>query len=178
MTKEIMNLATKLFKYLPIWAIDKLVLLMCYLVFGDTSKYGLRRPAVGPFTRKLQNNAYPVIDVGTYSKIKSGQIQVLPAMKSIHGDVVEFADGRQYTFDAIIFATGYRSAVKMWLKSEDGLIGEDGTARGRCPKGQNGLYCAGLAGRGIYGSCTDAEFIAQDISKQLQDSANEDSNGI
>lgn len=176
MTKEIMNISTTLFKYLPIWMIDKLVLLMCYLVFGDTSKYGLRRPAIGPFSRKLQNNVYPVIDVGTYNKIKSGQIQVLceafficikrkffrnvvvintfekcsggngfqmclvvkkfslasfrnslkfsercdlqvlPAMKGINGNVVEFADGRQFPFDAIVFATGYRSAAKKWLK--------------------------------------------------------------
>lgn len=38
-------------------------------------------------------------------------------------------------------------------------------AQQRCPKGENGLYCSGLARRGIYGSCVDAEFIADDISK-------------
>lgn len=84
MTKEIMNMTTKLFKYLPIWMIDMLVLLMCYLVFGDTSKYGLRRPAIGPFSRKLQNNVYPVIDVGTYNKIKSGQIQVISVKRFLY----------------------------------------------------------------------------------------------
>ncbi|KAM0881268.1 hypothetical protein ACQ4PT_033058 [Festuca glaucescens] len=171
MTREIMSASTALFAYLPVWMIDKLALLACFLVFGDTAKHGLPRPAVGPFARKLQINAYPVIDVGTYSKIKNGQIQVLPAMTSIDGDVVEFADGRRQRFDAIVLATGYRSTAKKWLKSDgDGLIGDNGMAAGRSPKGENGLYRAGLAGRGIYGSFTDAQFIAEDISMQLQGS--------
>jgi len=35
-------------------------------------------------------------------------------------------------------------------------------------KGENGLYCAGMARRGIYGSYEDAELIAGDISKLLR----------
>ena len=35
-------------------------------------------------------------------------------------------------------------------------------------KGDNGLYCAGMVRRGIYGSCEDAELIAGDISKLLR----------
>lgn len=66
----------KLGFYLPIWMIDMLALFLCYLVFGDTSKHGIKRPAVGPFTMNRQTAALPVIDVGTYKKIKSGEIQV------------------------------------------------------------------------------------------------------
>ena len=66
----------KLGFYLPIWMIDKVVLLLCHLVFGDTSKHGLRRPAIGPFVLKQQTSALSVINVGTYKKIKSGEIQV------------------------------------------------------------------------------------------------------
>ncbi|KAL6627702.1 hypothetical protein ACP70R_031428 [Stipagrostis hirtigluma subsp. patula] len=171
-TKEIWNVAMALYPYLPVWVIDKLVLLMCAAVFGDTARYGLRRPAVGPFTMKLTTPAYPVVDVGTYAKIRTGEIRVLPAApKSVRGNVVEFADGNRHPFDAIVFATGYRSTVRRWLKSEDGLIGDDGMAARSYPehwKGENGLYCAGMVRRGIYGSCEDAEFIADDISKQLQ----------
>lgn len=57
--------------------IDKLMLLLSYHVFGDTSKHGLRRPATGLFERKKKTNVSPVIDRGTYQKIKSGQIQVI-----------------------------------------------------------------------------------------------------
>ncbi|RLM92154.1 putative indole-3-pyruvate monooxygenase YUCCA10 [Panicum miliaceum] len=156
LTKRILNLGVTLGFYLPIWMIDKVVLLLCYLVFGDTSKHGLRRPAIGPFAWKQQTSTLPVIDVGTYKKIKSGEIQVVPAaMTSVHGNVVEFADGRRHPFDAIVFATGYRSGIKRWLQQ-------------RSPKAENGLYYAGLSGRGIFGSGMDAEFIAGDISKQLQ----------
>lgn len=37
-------------------------------------------------------------------------------MERIEGDVVEFEDGKRDRFDAIIFATGYRSTVLNWLK--------------------------------------------------------------
>jgi hypothetical protein len=116
-TKEIWNVAMALYPYLPAWVIDKLVLLMCAVVFGDTSRHGLRRPAVGPFTMKLTTPAYPVVDVGTYAKIRTGEIRVLPAaVKSVRGNVVEFGDGKRHPFDAIVLATGYRSTVTQWLK--------------------------------------------------------------
>ncbi|GJN06287.1 hypothetical protein PR202_ga23998 [Eleusine coracana subsp. coracana] len=173
--KQIWNVAMALYPYLPLWLIDKLVLLMCAVVFGDTAKHGLRRPAIGPFTMKCTTPAYPVVDVGAYAKIKSGEIRVLPAaVKSVHGNTVEFNEGKQYPFDAIVFATGYRSTVRRWLKSDDGLIGDDGMAARSYPehwKGEKGLYVAGMVRRGIYGSYEDAEFIAEDISKQLHPEA-------
>ncbi|KAG8052658.1 hypothetical protein GUJ93_ZPchr0001g31777 [Zizania palustris] len=170
--KEIWNVAMTLYRYLPVWVIDKLVLLMCFAVFGDTARYGLCRPAVGPLTMKLTTPAYPVVDVGTFAKIRSGEICVVPAaIKCVRGSTVEFANGKQHAFDAIVFATGYRSTTKQWLKSDDGLIGDDGMARRSYPehwKGENGLYCAGMVRRGIYGSCEDAELIAGDISRLQQ----------
>lgn len=109
--------------HVPAWIIDKVLLLMCSVVFGDTARHGLHRPAVGPFTMKLTTPGYPVIDVGTYGKIKSGEIQVLTAgVKSVHGNVVEFADGKRHPFDVIVFATGYRSTVKRWLKVRDVIV--------------------------------------------------------
>ncbi|KAF0897845.1 hypothetical protein E2562_001573 [Oryza meyeriana var. granulata] len=116
-SKEIWNVAMTLYRYLPAWAIDKVVLLMCGVVFGDTGRYGLRRPAVGPFTMKLTTPAYPVVDVGTFAKIRSGEIRVLRAgLKSVRGSDAEFADGQRHAFDAVVFATGYRSTTQQWLK--------------------------------------------------------------
>uniref|UniRef100_A0A0D3EMA2 indole-3-pyruvate monooxygenase n=1 Tax=Oryza barthii TaxID=65489 RepID=A0A0D3EMA2_9ORYZ len=172
-SREVWSVGMALQRYLPTWAVDKVVLLMCAVVFGgDTARYGLRRPAVGPFAMKMTTPAYPVFDVGTFAKIRSGEIRVVPAgIKSVRGGDVEFADGRRHAFDAIVFATGYRSTTKQWLKSDDGLIGDDGMAGRSYPnhwKGENGLYCAGMVRRGIYGSGEDAELIADDISKQMK----------
>lgn len=181
LTKWILNLGVTLALYrLPIWMIDKLALLLCYLEFGDTSNHGIRRPAIGPFARTQQTSALPVIDVGTFRKIKSGEIQVVPAgMTSVHGNVVEFADGRRYPFDAIVFATGYRSTIRRWLQDDDGeLIGDNGILKQHSPKARNGLYYAGLSGKGIFGSGMDAEFIAGDISKQLMLSQGEGKPGL
>ncbi|CAO2192943.1 unnamed protein product [Urochloa humidicola] len=169
LTKRIFNLGVALGFYLPVWMIDTLALLLCYLVFGDTSKHGIKRPAIGPFAMFQQTAALPVADVGTYQKIKSGEIQVIQTgMTKVNGNVVEFADGRRHPFDAIVFATGYRSGIKRWLQDGSELIGDDGILKQRSPKAKNGLYYGGLSGRGIFGSGTDAEFIAADISKQLQ----------
>ncbi|OEL19593.1 putative indole-3-pyruvate monooxygenase YUCCA11 [Dichanthelium oligosanthes] len=104
----------------------------------------------------------PVLPIWMIDKL------VLPtAMTSMHGNVVEFADGRRHPFDAIVFATGYRSAIKRWLQDGGDLIGDNGILKQCSPKAENGLYYAGLSGRGIFGSSMDAVFIADDISKKL-----------
>ena len=44
-------------------------------------------------------------------------------------------------------------------------------------KGKNGLYCAGMVRRGLYGSCEDAEFIAEDISNKKKHQNKPDDDG-
>ena len=86
-TKEIWNVAMTLHRYyLPLWLIDWIVLLMCRVVLGDTSRYGLRRPAVGPFSMKINTPAYPVVDVGTFAKMKTGAggFYSSPSLKKYH----------------------------------------------------------------------------------------------
>jgi len=70
-----------------------------------------------------------------------------------------------------------RSGCQRFLQGEDGLIGDDGMAARGFPehwKGENGLYCAGMARRGIYGSYEDAELIAGDISELLRPNKKQD----
>jgi indole-3-pyruvate monooxygenase len=43
---------------------------------GDTSSYGFHRPAQGPMTLKLKFGKTPVLDVGTFAKVKNGDIKV------------------------------------------------------------------------------------------------------
>ncbi|KAH7658370.1 Indole-3-pyruvate monooxygenase protein [Dioscorea alata] len=170
--KELLFWIMLLRKFLPIYLLDAILLFLCYFKYGDTAKYGIQRPKQGPLHLKETTPIYPVIDVGTFQKIKSGHIQVLPSVKSIKGNNVRFKNEISHQFDAIILATGYKSSAKEWLKGDDYLIGEDGISKQKFPnhwKGRHGLYCAGLARKGIYGLANDAENIANDINTLLKD---------
>lgn len=63
-------------KYLPYYVVDSLMMLLSKIKYGDLRKYGIHRPQEGPFSLKVKSGKYPVIDVGTCDKIKSGEIQV------------------------------------------------------------------------------------------------------
>ncbi|KAL0928538.1 hypothetical protein M5K25_000428 [Dendrobium thyrsiflorum] len=117
LTKEIWSIAMFLMKILPINLADSIALFLCYLWFGNTSKYGLHRPSKGPIYLKFNSPIYPVLDAGTFSKIKSQEIEVFPEISMIEGKNVIFKNRKQRSFDAIILATGYRSTIKKWLKS-------------------------------------------------------------
>lgn len=43
-------------------------------------------------------------------------LQVVPAIHCFTEDGVEFVNGCREDFDAVIFATGYKSNVPSWLK--------------------------------------------------------------
>ncbi|XWS29882.1 hypothetical protein CRYUN_Cryun24cG0068600 [Craigia yunnanensis] len=72
-----------------------MVVLMSIVVYGDLSKYGIRRPKQGPFYLKATAGRAPVIDVGTVDKIKSKEIKVVPGISSINGNRVFFEDGAE-----------------------------------------------------------------------------------
>ncbi|WOG94782.1 hypothetical protein DCAR_0314079 [Daucus carota subsp. sativus] len=157
-----------LLKYFPYYMVDSLMLLLSKIKYGDLSKFGIHRPEKGPFALKVKDGKYPIIDVGTCKKIKSGEIQVLPGLRSIAESEIFFEDGRSDPFDSIIFATGFTRSTKMWLKGDDFLLNEEGFPKPGFPnhwKGEKGLYCVGLARRGLYGAAMDAENIANEIKK-------------
>ncbi|KAI3425523.1 uncharacterized protein J3R85_010269 [Psidium guajava] len=170
LSRTMANLALRLTKYFSLHTVDSLMVLLSKLVYGDMSKYGLRRPSEGPFFMKNKYGKYPFVDVGTSQKIKSGEIQVLPALKRVEGNVVEFEDGKSHPFDAVVFCTGFKRSTSKWLKAHDHLLNEDGMAKQSFPnqwKGKKGLYCVGLARRGLYGCASDAQNVANDIQAQL-----------
>lgn len=69
-------LALILLKHFKVGVVDFMVVMLSRMVYGDLSKYGIRRPEEGPFYMKAKYGKYPAIDVGAYKKIKSGEIQV------------------------------------------------------------------------------------------------------
>lgn len=76
LSKRMVYLALVLLRYLSLSKVDALMVLLSKLVYGDLAKYGIARPKEGPFFMKIKYGKYPAIDVGTCSKIKSGEIQV------------------------------------------------------------------------------------------------------
>lgn len=80
-----------------------------------------------------------------------------------------FRNGEFTQFDAIIFATGYRSTVRDWLQGGDDLFDPKGMPQSSFPnhwKGSNGLYCVGFSRRGLVGITSDALNVALDIDSK------------
>ncbi|KAA3480053.1 putative indole-3-pyruvate monooxygenase YUCCA11 [Gossypium australe] len=166
LTKEMVKMAMIMSQYLPCKAVDKITVAISRLKYGKLTKYGIRMPTKGPFHLKETTGRSPVIDVGTISKIKSGEIKVLPGMEYIKDNEVVFTNGATVQFDAIVFATGYKSTVRNWLKGSYESFDEKGMPKKSFPyhwKGGNGIYNAGFSRRGLQGISSDAQNIANDI---------------
>ena len=114
--KSTFELAVLMMKWLPLWLVDKLLLIMAWLVLGSIEKYGLKRPQVGPMQLKNTKGKTPVLDIGALEKIKSGGITVVPAIKRFLRGQVELENGGKLDIDSVVLATGYRSNVPSWLQ--------------------------------------------------------------
>ncbi|RYR47893.1 hypothetical protein HN51_052524 [Arachis hypogaea] len=164
-------------KHFMVDKVDKMMVLMSKLKYGNMFKYGLTRPKEGPFALKIKGGTTPTIDVGCIEKIKKGKVKVYPGISSIkEGKVVKFVDGQHAHFDAIIFATGYKTNVLKWLKDYKNLFNENGMPKPSYPnhwKGEHGIYSAGFSKRGLEGISFDAKKIANDINFTLTSRVNQ-----
>ncbi|KAL3633463.1 Indole-3-pyruvate monooxygenase YUCCA6 [Castilleja foliolosa] len=164
--KSTFGLSIMLLKWFPIRLVDRFLLTVARLILGDTSRYGLDRPEMGPMELKRVTGKTPVLDVGTFAKIKSGDIKIRPAIRRVMRKSIEFEDGTTQNFDAIILATGYKSNVPSWLKENNMFSEKNGLPKRPFPngwKGESGLYAVGFTKRGLLGSSMDAKNIADDI---------------
>ncbi|CAN4091463.1 unnamed protein product [Withania somnifera] len=171
-SREMAYLGMMLLKYkVAHTVVDTIMVMLSKVMYGDINKYyGVKRPEEGPYACKLKYGKYPVFDVGTHQKIKSGEIQVLPAMRSIRENDVVLENDKSHQFDVIIFATGFKRTTHSWLQGDDYLLNEDGLPKPEFPehwKGKNGLYCVGLSRRGLYGIAFDAQNIATHINSLM-----------
>lgn len=166
--KSTFGLSMWLLKWLPMRLVDRFLLIVSWLMLGDTARFGLDRPGLGPLELKNLSGKTPVLDVGTLAKIKSGNIKVFPGIRRLKRHTVEFVNGKIENFDAIILATGYRSNVPSWLKEGQMFSENDGFPRKAFPngwKGECGLYAVGFTKRGLLGASMDAKRIADDIER-------------
>lgn len=163
--KSTFELAIVMMKWLPLWLVDKLLLVLAWLVLGNIEKYGLKRPSMGPLELKNEIGKTPVLDIGALEKIKSGDIKVVPGIKRFTRNQVELVNGEKLDVDSVVLATGYRSNVPSWLQ-EGEFFSKNGFPKAASPhawKGNAGLYAVGFSRRGLSGASSDAMKIAQDI---------------
>lgn len=80
----------KLLKWLPTKVVDRFLLIMAKMMIGDTEKYGLKRPKVGPLELKNTTGKTPVLDVGALSLIKDERIKVLECTENPHRRFLDF----------------------------------------------------------------------------------------
>ncbi|XP_071741332.1 probable indole-3-pyruvate monooxygenase YUCCA10 [Rutidosis leptorrhynchoides] len=142
------------------------MVLLSNVAYGNLAKYGIKRPKEGPILIKIRDGKYPIINAGTLRSIKD------------KGNEVVFEDGKCYQFDVILFATRFKRSTHSWLEGCDSLLNRDGYPgcdsllnRDGYPKqmypnqwkGENGLYCVGLARRGLVTVAMEAQNIAHHI---------------
>jgi indole-3-pyruvate monooxygenase len=92
------------------------------IAIGDITKYGLRKLSYGPLTQIQRDGHIPLIDIGTISLIKNGQITVYEGIKEFTEAGIVFNDGKLAQFDAVILATGYRPRVNTFLTGISSMV--------------------------------------------------------
>ncbi|KAJ0245096.1 indole-3-pyruvate monooxygenase YUCCA7 [Hirschfeldia incana] len=169
--KSTFELGVTMMKYMPVWLADKTLLLLARIVLGNTDKYGLKRPKLGPLELKNKEGKTPVLDIGALPKIRSGKIKIVPGIIKFGRGKVELVDGRVLEIDSVILATGYRSNVPSWLKDND-FFSDDGIPKNPFPngwKGEAGLYAVGFTRKGLFGASLDAMSVAHDIANRWKE---------
>ncbi|GAV57234.1 FMO-like domain-containing protein [Cephalotus follicularis] len=169
--KSTFELAVLLLRWLPVCLVDKMLLILAWLILGNIEKYGLKRPSTGPLELNNLAGKTPVLDIGTLKKIRSGNIKVVPGIKRFREGKVELVNGQILEIDSVILATGYRSNVPSWLKESE-FFSENGIPKNPFPngwKGNAGLYAVGFTRRGLSGASLDAISVAHDIAKSWKE---------
>lgn len=114
---------------LPLAISDRIGSSFSKLVYGDLSKYGLRRPEIGPFTQITKLGRVPLIDIGTIELIRQGQITVVGDIARFTEDSVVFKDGSTRPLEVAVLATGFKARLERFLPAATehaGLIDDRG----------------------------------------------------
>lgn len=120
---------------------DRIGAALSRLAIGDLSRYGLRAPDWLPFSARR----IPVIDAGFLRHLKRGTIAIRPTIARFTERGVVYGNGRTEEFDAVIFATGYRTGLERLLRFP-GVLDDAGFPQGRMgePTAVPGLYFMGF----------------------------------
>lgn len=114
---------------------------LIYLAVGDQTRFGVPKPK-HPMWREHATLSQELLPY-----VGHGWIGIKPNVTALDGDVVAFADGTHAPFDAVIYATGYKTTFP-FLAPEIFAVPDDGGMvdlyRRIAPPNQPGLFFAGL----------------------------------
>jgi putative flavoprotein involved in K+ transport len=109
---------------LPRRALDPIGRSLRRLTIPDLSAYGLPAPRDG-FTQVLRTGTIPILDVGIVDAVRSGAVEILPAVAALDGDEVVLEGGARLRPDAVIAAIGFRPGLEP-LVGHLGVLDERG----------------------------------------------------
>jgi putative flavoprotein involved in K+ transport len=150
--------------------VDGLVRLVQRVVVGDLSAYGLPRPERGVYTRVIEDDVIPIIDVGLIAAVKQRQVEIVGALLGFDGPEVVLSGHERIRPEAVIVATGYRRGLES-LVGDLGVLDERGKPvvnGARTPPGAPGLYFTGYTNpiSGMFRELAiDARRIARAIAR-------------
>jgi cation diffusion facilitator CzcD-associated flavoprotein CzcO len=150
---------------------DRMTALSQRLIFGDLSDYGLPRPPKGVVSSLRERRIGPIIDDGFVDAVKSGRVEIVPALEAFDGADVVLAGGERIQPDAVIAATGYERDLER-LVGHLGVIGEHGEPQainGRTHPSAPGLYFVGYVvtlGGHLRGIRLESKKMAQALARQ------------
>jgi putative flavoprotein involved in K+ transport len=137
--------AAMLLLHLPPRRADALLAPLRRLSIGDLTDHGLPVPAEGPFQRLARTGDGPaVVDRAVLRHVRSGRIRVVPAVTALERTGARLADGRRLAVDAIIAATGYRTALARLVGHLDVLDDQERPTAGDAGQAAPGLWFIGF----------------------------------
>jgi cation diffusion facilitator CzcD-associated flavoprotein CzcO len=108
---------------------DRLVNFVRSKEVGDLTEYGLPVPEEGTFTRLRRLGVAPaIVDKVVIEAIRERRIEIVASIESLDETGADLADGTRIEPDAVIAATGYRSALEPMVGHLD-VLDADGAPR-------------------------------------------------
>ena len=112
-------------RHMPPRLVDGIARVARRATIGDLSRFGLPMPERGVYTRVIEDDVIPIIDVGLIRCVRRGQVEVVGALLGFDGPDVVLAGHEHIRPEAVIVATGYRRGLEA-LVGGLGVLGENG----------------------------------------------------
>jgi cation diffusion facilitator CzcD-associated flavoprotein CzcO len=96
---------------LPAPVVDRIAGAIRRLSIPDLAPFGLPAPA-RPYSEFRRRRVIPILDVGLVDAVRTGRVRVVAALERFEDGRAVLADGTRLEVDAVIAATGYRTALE------------------------------------------------------------------